>query len=438
MRNSDNDLTAYWMPFTANDRFKAAPRMFKGATGMHYTTEDDRQVLDGTAGLWCCNIGHGRKSVADAVHRQLLEMDYASSFQMGHRGAFQLANRIADMAPEGIDHVFFSGSGSEAVDTALKMAIAYHKLNGEGSRTRLIGRERGFHGVGFGGVSVGGIMNNRRHWGPLLPGADHICHTHLPEKNAFSKGQPAYGAELADDLERLVNLHGPETIAAVIVEPVAGATGVLVPPQGYLQRLREICTRHGILLIFDEVVTGFGRLGANFAADHFGVTPDLMTVAKGITGGMFPMGATLVSDKIRKVFTGSAVHGIDFFHGYTYSGHPAAVAAATAVLDIMDDEGLVARANALAPIWQELLHSLRDCPHVVDIRNIGLTGGVELAPRAGQVGERGFDAFLHAFANGALIRAVGDTMVMSPPLIATEAHLTQLVETLRAALNAVA
>ncbi|MBE9638830.1 aminotransferase class III-fold pyridoxal phosphate-dependent enzyme [Salipiger mangrovisoli] len=437
MTTALDDLTAYWMPFTANDRFKAAPRMFTSAKGMFYTTDEGRELLDGTAGLWCCNIGHGRRRVADAVHAQMMTLDYASSFQTGHPAAFRLANRLADMAPEGLDHVFFSGSGSEAVDTALKMAIAWHKKTGQGSRTRLIGRERGFHGVGFGGVSVGGIVNNRRNYGPLLPGTDHICHTHLVQ-NAFSRGQPEHGAELADDLERLVALHGAETIAAVIVEPVAGATGVLVPPKGYLERLRAICDAHGILLIFDEVVTGFGRLGTNFAAQWFGVTPDIMCVAKGITGGLFPMGATLVSDKVRQAFRGDAVHGIDLFHGYTYSGHPTGVAAAEAVLDIMDQEGLVARAAAMAPLWEDALHALRDCPNVVDIRNIGLTGAVELAPREGKPGERGFDAHLHAFANGALIRAVGDIMVMSPPLIISEEQVAQLMSTLRAAIEAVA
>lgn len=356
---------------------------------------------------------------------------------MGHPVAFDFASRLVDLAPEGLDHAFLSSSGSEAVDTALKIAIAYHATRGQGTRTRLIGRERAYHGVGFGGVSVGGIVGNRRSWGPLLPGTDHLRHTHDLDYNAFNRGQPEWGAHLADDLERMVALHGAETIAAVIVEPVAGATGVLVPPKGYLERLRAICDRHGILLIFDEVVTGFGRLGAPFAADYFGVTPDLMTLAKGITNGTVPMGATLVSGTIREAFRGAASHVPDLLHGYTYSGHPVAAAAAIATLDIYARDGLLTRAAELASVWEDALHALRAAPYVIDIRNIGLLGAVQLAPREGAPGARGYDAFTDAYARGSLIRAAGDVMVMSPPLSITEPQIAELTTTLRAALEAV-
>lgn len=435
---SNDRLAPFWMPFTADKQFKAEPRMLVAAKGLYYTSEDNRQILDGTGGLWCCNAGHGHPEIAAAVADQLSRLDYAPAFNMGHPIAFDFARRLVDLAPAGLDHVFFSGSGSEAVDTALKIAVAYHKARGEGSRTRLIGRERAYHGVGFGGVSVGGIVNNRRGWGPLLPGVDHLRHTHAPEHNAFSRGEPTWGAHLADDLERLVGLHGAETIAAVIVEPVAGATGVLVPPQGYLVRLREICDAHGILLIFDEVVTGFGRLGTPFASDYFGVTPDVMTLAKGLTNGTVPMGATLVSDTVREAFQNVPDHVVDLFHGYTYSGHPVAAAAGMATLDIYERDGLLTLASDVAVIWEQMLHGLRDAPHVVDIRNLGLLGAVELAPRATGPGPRAYDVFTHAFANGALIRAAGDVMVMSPPLSIEEAHIERLVSTLRSALEAVA
>ncbi|MGR3544162.1 MAG: aspartate aminotransferase family protein, partial [Paracoccus sp. (in: a-proteobacteria)] len=386
-----NDLRAFWMPFTANRQFKAQPRMLVGASDMHYTAADGRAILDGTAGLWCCNAGHCRPRITEAVQAQIGQLDYAPAFQMGHPLAFELANRLVDIAPDGIEHVFYCNSGSEAVDTALKIALAWHRARGDGARTRLIGRERGYHGVGFGGISVGGIVNNRRFFGNLLTGVDHLSHTHLP-RNAFTKGQPEHGADLADELERIIALHGAETVAAVIVEPMAGSTGVLLPPKGYLQRLREITRRHGILLIFDEVITGFGRLGSPFAAQHFDVLPDMITCAKGLTNGVVPMGAVLTTAAIHDAFMQGPDHVIELFHGYTYSGNPVSCAAAIATLDTYAEEGLLTRAAELEAHWQEALHALRGLPHVIDIRNMGLIGAVELAPIEGQPGKRGFDA----------------------------------------------
>ncbi|WP_280739627.1 aspartate aminotransferase family protein [Mameliella alba] len=422
------------MPFTANRQFKANPRMFTAARDMHYTTSDGRQVLDGTAGLWCCNAGHCRPKITEAVQHQVAELDYAPAFQMGHPLAFELANRLVDLAPDGIDHVFYTNSGSESVETALKIALAYHRARGEGQRTRLIGRERGYHGVNFGGISVGGIVNNRKVFGSLLAGVDHLPHTHIPE-NRMSRGQPEHGAHLADDLERIVALHGAETIAAVIVEPMAGSTGVLLPPKGYLQRLREITAKHGILLIFDEVITGFGRLGSAFAAQHYGVTPDMMTTAKGLTNGVIPMGAVFASGAIHDAFMQGPEHLIELFHGYTYSGNPIAAAAGIATLDTYREEGLFERCAELAPYWQEALHSLADARHVIDIRNEGLIGAVELEPIAGQPTKRAFDAFLKAYDKGILIRTTGDIIAMSPPLIISREQIDQLVDTLRDVLN---
>jgi beta-alanine--pyruvate transaminase len=433
-----NDLRAFWMPFTANRQFKAAPRMFVAAEGMHYTTSDGRQVLDGTAGLWCCNAGHCRPKITEAIRAQAGELDYAPAFQMGHPKAFELANRLVDMAPEGMAHAFFTNSGSESVETALKIAIAYQRAIGQGARTRLIGRERGYHGVNFGGISVGGIVTNRKVFGTLLTGVDHMPHTHLPKLNAFSKGQPEHGAELADELERIVTLHDASTIAAVIVEPVAGSTGVLIPPKGYLRRLREICTKHGILLIFDEVITGFGRTGAAFAADKYDVMPDMITCAKGLTNGVIPMGAVLTTAAIHDAFMTGAEHMIELFHGYTYSGNPIAAAAGIATLDVYREEGLFARAAALAPYWEQALHSLRDAPHVIDIRNEGLIGAVELEPIAGAPTRRAFQAFLDAYDAGVLIRTTGDIIAMSPPLIITEAQIDELVGKLRGVLEKLA
>lgn len=425
-----NDLSAFWMPFTANRQFKKSPRMFVAAKDMHYTTSDGRQVLDGTAGLWCVNAGHARPKIVEAIANQAAELDYAPAFQMGHPKAFELANRLVDIAPQGLDHVLFTNSGSESVETALKVALAYHRVKGEGSRTRLIGRERGYHGVNFGGISVGGIVTNRKMFGTLLAGVDHMPHTHNLAKNAFTRGEPQYGTELADELERIVTLHDASTIAAVIVEPVAGSTGVLIPPVGYLKRLREITKKHGILLIFDEVITGYGRLGTPFGADYFGVTPDIMVTAKGLTNGVIPMGAVLVSAEIHDAFMGGPEHVIEFFHGYTYSGNPVASAAALATLETYKDEGLLTRGAELAPYFEEALHSLKGLPHVIDVRNIGLVGAIELEPIAGQPTKRAFSAFLKAFETGLLIRTTGDIIALSPPLIVEKGHIDQIVGTL--------
>ena len=430
-----NRLEAYWMPFTANRQFKASPRLFVAARDMHYTTHDGRQVLDGTAGLWCVNAGHCREPIVKAVQAQVAEMDYAPAFQMGHPKAFELAARLAAMLPGDLDHVFFVNSGSEAVDTALKIAIAYHRIRGEGTRTRLIGRERGYHGVGFGGMSVGGIVNNRKFFGPLLNGVDHLPHTHNLKENAFSRGVPNWGAHLADELERLVALHDASTIAAVIVEPVACSTGVLVPPKGYLERLREICDRHGILLIFDEVITGFGRLGSPFAADYFDVLPDLITTAKGITNGTVPMGAVFVRKGIYDAFMTGPEHAIELFHGYTYSGHPLACAAGLATLDLYRAEGLFERARELSPYWEQAVHSLKGAPHVIDVRNLGMIGAIEVEPLPGAPARRAFDVFLRCYEQGVLIRTTGDIIALSPPLIVQKNQVDRIVETIGGALR---
>jgi len=436
-RRNRPDLDAFWMPFTANRQFKADPRLLVAAKGMYYRTEDGREVIDGASGLWCVNAGHGREEIASAVGQQLLTLDYAPAFQMGHPLAFDFATALAKLAPAGLDRIFFTNSGSESVDTALKIALAYHRARGEGQRTRLIGREKGYHGVGFGGISVGGLVNNRRAF-LTLPGADHLRHTHDLERNAFSRGQPAHGAERADDLERLIALHGAETIAAVIVEPVAGSAGVLPPPVGYLERLRALCSRHGILLIFDEVITGFGRLGAPFAAQFFGVTPDLMTTAKGVTNGAFPMGAVFAGRAVHDAMMQGSDKAIELFHGYTYSGHPAACAAGLATLEIYRREGLLTRAAELSPAWEAAVHGLRDCPHVIDIRNLGLMAAVELAPRPDAPGARGYEAFVRTLKAGALVRFTGDTIALSPPLIVSTEEIERLAEILRAVLEQVA
>ncbi|HUP97754.1 MAG TPA: aspartate aminotransferase family protein [Usitatibacter sp.] len=435
LRLAPADLESYWMPFTANRQFKAQPRMMARAEGMYYTTVDGRTILDGFAGLWCCNAGHGRKPIVEAIQRQAATMDYAPAFQMGHPLAFELANRIVALAPGKLDHVFFCNSGSEAVDSALKIALAWHRARGEGARTRMIGRERGYHGVGFGGISVGGIPANRKMFGTLLAGVDHLPHTHVPDRNAFSRGQPEHGAYLADELERLVALHDASTIAAVIVEPMAGSTGVLVPPKGYLQRLREITRKHGILLIFDEVITAFGRLGANFGADLFGVEPDMITFAKGVTSGAVPMGGVVVSSDIYQAFMTGAPGAIELFHGYTYSAHPLACAAGIATLQLYDDEKLFARAAGMAPRFEEALHSLKGTRHVVDIRNVGLVGGVELSSRAGSPGARGFETYLKCFERGVLVRNTADIIALAPALIVEDAQLDQMISTLREVLG---
>jgi beta-alanine--pyruvate transaminase len=431
------DLEAFWMPFTANRQFKDRPRLLARAEGMHYWTPDGRQILDAVAGLWCVNAGHGRREITEAVAEQLRTMDYAPPFQMGHPAAFELANALARVAPAGLDHVFFTNSGSESVDTALKIALAYHRVRGEAARTRLIGRERGYHGVGFGGISVGGIVANRKMWAAtLIPGVDHLPYTHDLARNAFSRGQPAHGAELADDLERIVALHDASTIAAVIVEPIAGSTGVLIPPRGYLERLRAICDRHGILLIFDEVITGFGRTGSAFAAQEFGVLPDLITTAKGLTNGCIPMGAVLAKKPIYEAFMQGPPGAIELFHGYTYSAHPAACAAGLATLAIYEREGLLARAKALAPAWEEAVYSLRGLPHVIDVRNYGLIAGIELESIPGKAGARGYEVYLKCFERGLLVRQTGDIIALSPPLVIERSQIGQIVEVLGAALRA--
>ena len=433
-RDNRPDLSAFWMPFTANRQFKAAPRLLVSAKGMYYRSEDGREVLDGTSGLWCVNAGHGRPEIAAAVNNQLLSLDYAPSFQMGHPIAFDFASALAAIAPRGLDRIFFTNSGSESADTALKIAMAYHRARGQGQRTKIVGREKGYHGVGFGGISAGGLVNNRRVY-PLLP-SDHIRHTLDVGRNAFAKGQPPHGAEFADDLEQLVALHGADTLAAVIVEPVAGSAGVLPPPVGYLERLREICDRHGILLIFDEVITGFGRLGAPFASIHYGVTPDIMTTAKGLTNGSLPMGAVFASREVHDAIVNGAEQAMEFFHGYTYSGHPAACAAGLATLDIYRREGLFDRAAALAGAWADAVHSLKDLPLVTDTRTLGLMAGIDLDPKAGAAGARGYAAMVAAFETDILIRCTGDTLAMSPPLIVSEAEIDRLIAVLRKVISA--
>ncbi len=433
-----NDLNAFWMPFTANRQFKKAPRMFTRAKDMLYYTPEGREVLDGTAGLWCVNAGHCRPRIVEAIAEQAAEMDYAPAFQMGHPKAFELANALVNIAPEGLNHVLYTNSGSESVETALKVALAYHRVKGDGARFRLIGRERGYHGVNFGGISVGGIVTNRKMFGTLLTGVDHMPHTHTPGKNQFTRGEREEGAnDLLAELERIVTLHDASTIAAVIVEPVAGSTGVLIPPKGYLQKLREITKKHGILLIFDEVITGFGRVGTPFAADYFGVTPDMIVCAKGLTNGTIPMGAVIVTSEIHDAFMQGPEHMIEFFHGYTYSGNPVASAAGLATLETYKEEGLLTRGSgALAKYWEDALHSLKGLPHVIDIRNLGLIGAVELEPIAGSPTKRAFAAFVAAFEAGILIRTTGDIIAMSPPLIIETSHIDTLIGTLSEVLKA--
>ena len=421
--HNELDLNAYWVPFTANRAYKAAPRLLQSAAGMHYRTVDGREVLDGMSGLWCCNAGHCHPDIVRAIAEQAAEMDYATAFGLAHPAAFQLASRLAALAPGELDAVFFANSGSEAVDTALKIALAYHHARGESSRTRLVGRERGYHGVGFGGTSVGGIGNNRKQFGPLLPGVLHLPQTYSFEHHAFTRGQPDWGGHLADELERLIAVHHASTIAAVIVEPFAGSAGVLPPPVGYLERLREITSAHGILLVFDEVIAAFGRVGTAFAAERFGVAPDIVTVAKGITSGTVPMGAVLVRGDVRDAIVDAAPDAIEFFHGYTYSGHPLACAAAMATLDVYESEGLFARSQALEPVLESAVHDLADRPHVRDIRNIGLAAAVELEPRAGAPGARGAAAFERAFDRGVLLRATADTVAIAPAPIASEENI---------------
>jgi beta-alanine--pyruvate transaminase len=420
-------LDAFWMPFSANRQFKQKPRLLASAAGMHYRSVDGREILDGTGGLWCCNAGHARPRIVEAVQRQIATMDFAPTFQMGHPLPFVLADRLAQIAPGTLKRVFFTNSGSESVDTALKIALAYHRARGEGQRTRLIGREKGYHGVGFGGMSVGGMVNNRKFFGAMLPGVDHLRHTLDISRNAFSRGLPKHGVELAEDLERMVALHDASTIAAVIIEPISGSAGVVLPPEGYLQRIRDICDKHGILLIFDEVITGYGRVGEAFAAQRFGVTPDLITTAKGLTNGSIPMGAVFVAEKVHEAFMQGPENMIDLFHGYTYSGHPVACAAALATLDTYQEENLFGKAIELGGYWEDAVHALRELPNVIDIRNFGLIGAIELAPRDGKPGARAFDVFTRCFHDkDLLIRTTGDVIALSPPLILEKAHIAQI------------
>ena len=434
-----NDLEPFWMPFTANRSFKRRPRLITGAKDMHYITVDGRRVIDGSAGLWCTNAGHNRDPIVHAIQRQAAELDYAPAFQFSHPKAFELAGRIAALAPADLDHVFFCNSGSEAVDTALKMALAYHNARGQGGRVRMIGRERGYHGVGFGGIAVGGIVANRKQFGALVAGVDHLPHTYNREQQAFSKGEPDWGAHLADNLENLVALHDASTIAAVIVEPVACSTGVLPPPKGYLKRLREICDKHGILLIFDEVITGFGRLGTPFAADRYGVIPDLVTFAKGVTSGAVPMGGVIARKHVHDAFMSGPEHVIELFHGYTYSAHPLACAAGLATLDLYRDEDLFERTRKLEPKWADACMSMKGLPNVLDIRQMGLTMGLDLAPRTDGPGKRGMEALDRAFNEFDMtMRAVGDTLALSPPLIVSEAQIDEIFDKLGKIIKAVA
>ncbi len=430
------DLEAYWMPFTGNRYFKKNPRLIARASGMHCWTQDGAKLLDAVAGLWCCNAGHCHPKIVEAIQRQAETLDYAMAFQLGHPTVFELANKLTRIAPDGIDYAFFVNSGSEAVDTALKIALAYHRLRGDGARTRLIGRVRGYHGVGFGGISVGGMSPNRKMFGAMLPGVDHLPATHNLEHNAYSRGLPTWGAHLADDLESIVALHDPSTIAAVIVEPIAGSAGVLLPPEGYLKRLREICDKHGILLIFDEVICAFGRTGAAFASGRFEVTPDLITIAKGLTSGTVPMGAVLASAPIYDTFMTGPEGAIEFFHGYTYSGHPLAAAAGSATLDVYENEGLFERVRSLENAFEDALHSLKGEPNVIDIRNFGLIGAVELEPIDGQPTARAMNIFRKCFDAGVIIRTTGDTLAFSPPLIIEESQIDEVIECVRSMLRA--
>jgi len=437
--NVPNDLAAHWMPFTANRAFKKAPRLLAGAKDMHYFTVDGRKIIDAAAGMWCCNAGHGRTQIAEAIGKQAAALDYAPPFQFGIPQAFELASRIADLAPAGLDHVFFCNSGSEAVDTALKIALAFHNVRGEGTRTRLIGRERGYHGVGFGGISVGGIVNNRKFFGSLLAGVDHLPSTYNREHQAFSKGEPDWGEHLADELERIVALHDASTIAAVIVEPMAGSTGVLPAPKGYLRRLRAICDKYGILLILDEVITGFGRLGYAFAAERYGIVPDIMTFAKGITSGTVPMGGVIVRKGIYDAFMRGPEHVVELFHGYTYSAHPLACAAGLATLDLYRDERLFERARALEPLWADAAIGLKGLPNVLDIRCVGLTAGIDLASRPDAVGRRAYEAMEHAFTKQNLvIRITGDSIALTPPLIVSESEIGEIFGKVADVIRAVA
>jgi beta-alanine--pyruvate transaminase len=427
--------SAFFMPFSMNRHFKKAPRLLARAEGIHYYTPEGRKLIDGSSGLWCVNAGHCREKIVKAVQKQVAELDFAPTFQMGHPLAFEFADKVASLAPADLKRVFFTNSGSESVDTALKLALAYHRVRGEGHRVRLIGRERGYHGVNFGGTAVGGMVGNRKIFGALVSGVDHIRHTHDLEKNAFSRGLPRHGAELADDLERLCALHDASTIAAVIVEPVACSGGVLVPPVGYLERLRAICDKHGILLIFDEVITAWGRLGKTFGSQYFNVIPDMITTAKGITNGTVPMGAVLMREHLFQAFMTGPERAIEVPHGYTYSSHPLACAAGLATMQVYEEEGLFTRAAELWPYWEEQAHALKGLPNVIDIRNVGLIAAIELAPRKDAPGARALDAHIAAFERGAYMRVAADTIALSPPLIIKKSEIDQLFEIVRQVLE---
>jgi beta-alanine--pyruvate transaminase len=432
-----NDLEAYWMPMTANRRFKKAPAFVSAASGMHFEMPDGRRLLDAIAGLWCVNAGHCHPRIVEAIREQAGKLDYSSSFGIGHPMVFHYANKLAEIAPADFNHVFLAGSGSEAVDTALKIALAYHGARGQGHRQRLVGRQRGYHGMGFGGLSVSGIGWQRAQFGVMLPGTTHLPHTHDLTRNAFSRGQPQHGIDYADALENLLTAQDPSTVAAVIVEPVAGAGGVLPPPVGYLQRLREICDKHGILLIFDEVVTGFGRLGAPFAAQALGVRPDLITCAKGMTNGAVPMGGVLVRQHVHEATAQGPEAVVELAHGYTYSGHPLACAAALAALDVYAAEGVFERTARMAPLWEEALHGIRGAsPHIKDIRNLGLLGAVDIASDAEAFGLRARTVAERCFENGVFVRALGETLILSPPLIINEAQIGQITEAIAKAAHA--
>lgn len=431
------EMDAYWMPFTGNRYFKENPRVIHRAEGMYCWSHDGRKLLDMVAGLWCCNAGHCDPRIVKAIQDQAADLDYAMAFQLGHPKAFELASKLIDIAPDGIDHAFFVNSGSEAVETAMKMTLAYHRIRGQGERTRFIGRERGYHGVGFAGISVGGMSPNRKMFGSMLPGVDHLPHTHNLEHNAFSRGLPNWGDHLADELENIIALHDPSTIAGVIMEPISGSAGVLLPPKGYLKKIREICTKHEIMLIFDEVICGFGRTGDAFAATRFDVTPDIITVAKGLTSGTVPMGGVLTRGDIYDTFMTGPESAIEFFHGYTYSGHPLAAAAGCATLDVYAEDDLFNRARSLEDIFADALHSLKDEPYVIDIRNFGLIGAVELTPIEGQPTARAMGIFRDCFDKGLIIRTTGDTVAFSPPLIVKETQIEETVETIRASLRAI-
>ena len=431
------EMDAYWMPFTGNRYFKENPRVIHRAEGMYCWSHDGRKLLDMVAGLWCCNAGHCDPRIVKAIQDQAADLDYAMAFQLGHPKAFELASKLTEIAPDGIDHAFFVNSGSEAVETAMKMTLAYHRIRGQGERTRFIGRERGYHGVGFAGISVGGMSPNRKMFGSMLPGVDHLPHTHNLEHNAFSRGLPNWGDHLADELENIIALHDPSTIAGVIMEPISGSAGVLLPPKGYLKKIREICTKHEIMLIFDEVICGFGRTGDAFAAKRFDVTPDIITVAKGLTSGTVPMGGVLTRGDIYDTFMTGPESAIEFFHGYTYSGHPLAAAAGCATLDVYAEDDLFNRARSLEDMFADALHSLKDEPYVIDVRNFGLIGAVELTPIEGQPTARAMGIFRDCFDKGLIIRTTGDTVAFSPPLIVKETQIEETVETIRASLRAI-